>query len=77
MPVSSRDREFMQRIGAYKAAAHAETEAEHRAASIAERLRRSWALYVTTRASVRVGDSERDDPSPFYALARARNLYRP
>ena len=77
MPVSDRDREFMERIGAYKAASHADTTARHRASSIAERLRRSWALYMATRSSRRVADSEDDDPSPFYARARARGLYRP
>jgi hypothetical protein len=77
MPVSDRDREFMERIGAYKAASHADTVSSHRASSIAERLRRSWALYMATRSSKRAADSEDDDPSPFYARARARGLYRP
>ena len=76
MPVSSRDRAFMQRIGTYKAASHAETDARHSASAIAERLARSWALYMTTRSRVKVADSEDADPSPFYARARARGLYR-
>lgn len=75
MPVSNRDREFMKRIGAYKAASHSEAESTHRASALAERLRRSWALYMASRSSRRVADD--DDPSPFYARARARGLYRP
>ena len=77
MPVSNSDREFMRRIGAYKAAAHAEMESRHRASTLAERLRQSWALYLATRSSVRIVDSRDDDPSAFYARARARGLYRP
>jgi hypothetical protein len=46
MPVSSRDRAFMRRIGTYKAASHAETDGRHGASTIAERLARSWALYM-------------------------------
>lgn len=66
----------MQRIGEYKAESHAAAQSEHLTSSMAERLRRSWALYVETRSSVEIADTG-DDPSPFYALARARGLYRP
>jgi hypothetical protein len=65
----------MRRIGAAKAASHAEAQAAHLALPIEERLRRSWRLYETTRASVK--QEPEDDPSPFYEKARALGLYRP
>jgi hypothetical protein len=76
MPVSDRDREVMRRIGAAKAASHAEAAAEHRALSLGDRLRRSWALYVTRRDS---GSVERrdDDPTQFYTRARELGMYQP
>ena len=75
MGVTERDRATMRRIGAAKAASHAEAEAAHLALSIEERLRRSWMLYVRGGGSSSRVDE--DDPSPFYERARARNLYRP
>jgi hypothetical protein len=75
MGVSERDRAYMERLGAYKAASHADAFARHRALPLDERLRRSWALYeahLETPASVRD-----DDPTPFYERARALGLYRP
>jgi hypothetical protein len=76
MPVSDRDREVMRRIGVAKAASHAEAAAEHRALSVADRLRRSWALYLARRDS---GPVERrdDDPTPFSTRAREFGMYRP
>jgi len=74
MSVSERDRAYMRRIGTYKTAAHAEAQARHLALPLAERLRRSWALYEAHRAT-----SKRalDDPTGFYDRARALGLYRP
>ncbi len=74
MPVSSRDRAYMERIGAYESQAHADAQAEHLALPLAERLARSWALYESHRSSLRRRD---DDPTPFYARARSLGLYRP
>ena len=76
MTVSARAREYMRRIGEAKAASHAEAAARHRALPVAERLRRSWALYLAGRSTIRE-DARDDDPTPFYDRARALGLYRP
>jgi hypothetical protein len=76
MTVSAHDRDYMRRIGEAKAASHAEAGARHRALPVAERLRRSWALYLAGRSTMRE-DSRDDDPTPFYDRARALGLYRP
>lgn len=73
--VSERDRAYMRRIGEAKAESHAEAAATQRALTLAERLRRSWALYLACRSTIR--DERDDDPSPFYERARALGLYRP
>ena len=74
MSVSERDRAYMRRIGAYKAASHGEAEARHTALTLSQRLQRSWALYEANRdALVRV---VHEDPTPFYDRARALGLYR-
>jgi hypothetical protein len=75
MPISQSEREFMQRLGEYKRASHAEAAAQHRALPLAERLRRSWALYVASRAEANA-TSEGDDPAGFCQLAHSRGLYR-
>jgi hypothetical protein len=72
--VSERDREHFRRLGIYKAASHAEVEAAHLSLPFAERLRRSWSLFLAHRASFR---GEPDDPTPFYDRARALGLYKP
>lgn len=77
MAVSDRDREVMRRLGAHKAASHADAQRAHLALPIAERLRRSWALYERYRATLRAGDERDDDPTPFYDRARSLGLYRP
>ena len=77
MPVPERDREFMRRVGAAKAASHAEVAARHRALPIVERLRRSWALYLAGRSSSMPQARADDDPTPFYDRARTLGLYRP
>jgi len=76
MAVSTHDRAYMQRLGQYKAASHAEAAAHHQALPLAQRLQRSWALFLTRRGTARL-DAREDDPSRFYDLARARGLYRP
>ena len=75
MPVNERDRAYMRRIGVYKRASHADAQARHLALPLAERLRRSWALYEANRRTL--GGGMRDDPTPFYDRARALGLYRP
>ena len=76
MAVSERDRAYMRRLAAYKQAAHAEASLRHRALPLAVRLERSWQLFVAGRASARTVERD-DDPTCFYAAARARGLYRP
>jgi hypothetical protein len=72
MPVSERDRSVFRKLGEAKERSHREALEEHRALPLEERLARSWALYLRYRDSAR---SERDDdPSPFYARARALGL---
>jgi hypothetical protein len=72
--VSERDRAYLERLGRYKAASHADAQARHLALSLAERLQRSWRLYETHRAALPPRD---DDPSPLYERARALGLYAP
>jgi hypothetical protein len=63
----------MARIGACKSESHAAAPERHLALPLTERLARSRALYEAHRESL----TERgDDPSPFYARARALGLYR-
>ena len=76
MAVSDKDREYMRRIGVYKALSHREAQAEHLAASLDERLRRSWRLYERYRHRVQRADPT-DDPTPFYERARELGLYKP
>lgn len=76
MTVSESDRDYMRRIGDAKAGSHAEAAARHRALPVAERLRKSWALYRTGRASVR-DEVRDDDPVAFYVRARMLGMYRP
>jgi hypothetical protein len=71
-----RDRDHMRRIGAYKAESHREAETRHLALSLSERLAKSWQLYLEGRSAAAL-DRRHDDPSPFYAKARALGLYRP
>jgi hypothetical protein len=71
--VSERDREYLRRLGDYKAESHAEALQRHRCLSLAERLRRSWALSQQLREH---GTTRWDDPSPLYDRARALGLYR-
>lgn len=76
MPVSEADREYMRRLGSYEAEAHAERLAEHLAADLPERLRRSVALYRRFRASANLAQRV-DDPGPLYDRARLLGMYRP
>jgi len=76
MSVSDRDREYMRRIGAYKAESHRDAQARHLALPIADRLERSWQLYLEGREHAAL-DRRDDDPSRFYAKARERGLYKP
>jgi hypothetical protein len=80
MSVTQQDRDYMRRIGAYKALSHAEAAASHAALSLTERLRESWAL--SRRASSRLagevcGDPGDPDELRFYERARALGLYEP
>jgi hypothetical protein len=75
MAVSRRDREYLQRLGAYKEGSHAEAAERHRALPVKERLERSWQLFLAGRGSV-TDDRRDDNPDHFYDLARRRGLYR-
>jgi hypothetical protein len=72
--VSERDKEYMRRIGQAEAEASAERLAEHRALSIAERLRRSLILWEQFRHSANLAGRV-DDPQPFYERAKRLGLY--
>lgn len=76
MAVSEQERDYMRRIGRAKEASHEEAAARHRSLPVAERLRRSWMLYLASRDSARDGTRE-DDPARFYDRARKLGLYRP
>lgn len=76
MAVSEKDRDYMRRIGAYKALSRKQDEVEHAALTIAERLRRSAELSVRYRDRARL-DAEDDDPGQLYDRARRLGLYRP
>ena len=73
MGVSENDRAFMARVAGYKAESHAEAQARHLALPLAERLQRSWELYLAGRTAESIRERE-DDPSPFYERARALGL---
>lgn len=74
MSVTQRERDYMRRIGEIKAARHEAARAEHLALPGAERLARSWNLYVAYRGSLPPHD---EGPVEFYERARALGLYRP
>ena len=76
MSAEERERDYMRRIGGYKADSHSEAEARHLALSLTERLTRSWQLYLEGRSAAVLARRE-DDPSAFYEKARALGLYRP
>jgi hypothetical protein len=74
--VSETEREYLRRIGAYKALSHAEAAAEHAELDLRERLRASWDLFLRYR-SQRSKAPRDDDPSAFYARARSLGLAGP
>ena len=74
--VSEQDRDYMRRVGAAKAASHADAVSEHLRLDPIDRLRRSFAISAELRAAANLGARE-DDPSAFYDRARERGLYVP
>jgi hypothetical protein len=76
VPVSDSDRAYFERIGAYKRQSHDDARARHLALSMDERLERSW-LLSRQYAATATEDRRDDDPSAFYARARALGLYEP
>jgi len=76
MPVTGSDRAYFERVGAAKRESHAAATAQHLALSIDARLERSWRL-CRDFARTAGGDRRDDDPSAFYARARALGLYDP
>lgn len=76
MSVSDDDREYMRRIGVYKALSHREAQAEHLALPLDERFRRSLRLSQRYRHRL-PRDESQDEPTPFYDRARALGLYEP
>lgn len=75
-PVTKPEREYMRRIGEAKRASHERATAEHRALPVAERLRRSWALWVRFRDRYDWQRRE-DDPSHLYERAKRLGMYEP
>ncbi len=75
MSVTEHDREYMRRLGRYKAETNLASAQEHLAASPAERLQASLSLSLRYLASARHIDE--DDPLALYERARALGLYRP
>lgn len=75
MSVSPDDREYMQRIGRYKADSHQAALDYHRSLPLSERLARSWALFEAMKDQANL-DARIDDPTPFYDRARALGMYR-
>lgn len=76
MAVNSKDRDYMHRIGRYKAESTAQRQEAFDALSVEERLQQSMELYLRFRHSATLG-ARVDDPSPFYDRARRLGLYRP
>lgn len=74
--VSEDDRAYMRRLGAARAATHAAATSEHLALTPIERLRRSFALSAAHVGQANL-DARQDDPSAFYARARALGLCDP
>ena len=71
---NDRERDYMRRLGEFKARAHAEASAAHQALPLEQRLARSVALMVRFLPTAR---PSHDDPAPFYQRARRLGLYRP
>jgi len=74
--VSEQDREYMRRLGEAKAAAHADAASENLRLPPIERLRRSMAMSDALRDQANLA-ARVDDPSEFYARARALGLCDP
>jgi hypothetical protein len=78
MAVSERDREYMRRLGEYKAEANAMSEARWMALSLKERLEASIRLADEYRGSFDIDAYlENDNPAELYARARRLGLIRP
>ena len=76
MAVTEEERDYLRRIGEYKAESHARAQHDHMALSMEERLKRSMLLY--RRFAVRERPDQRDDdPRQFYDRARRLGLYQP
>jgi hypothetical protein len=72
--VFERDRDYMRRLGEYKAASHREALEQHLALSLEERLQRSWEFSELCRdpsSEVELGDGALE----LYARARRLGLY--
>ena len=76
MAVSQRERTFFARLGEIKATSHSEAAAAHLSLPVAERLKRSWALFETFRQSGTATPKRDDSPRTLYARARTLGLYR-
>jgi hypothetical protein len=73
--VSARDRDYMRRLGKYIADANEEAKQEHLDCGGGERLDRSLNLAERGR-SYAATNPDADDPSAFYARARALGLIK-
>jgi hypothetical protein len=75
MAVSEWDREYMRRLGRYKADSHREALEAHLARSGRERLEVAFAMMLAGPAFPGMMARE-DDPTPLYDRARRLGLYR-
>ncbi len=76
MPVSSRDRDYMRRLGEFQAQGAENRERAHRALSLSARLEQSMGFCRRFFSTANLAARE-DDPTPFYDRARRLGLYRP
>jgi len=74
MAVTQRDRDYMRRLGEFKAGAHAQAQDEHLALGVDERLERSMLLFRQFAIHERTGATD-DGPIQFYERARRLGLY--
>ena len=76
--VTERDRDYMRRLGEWKAEGNAERLRQHLAQSGRERLEKSLRMSFEYRDDERMRrHMEEDDPSPLYERAKRLGLYRP
>lgn len=76
MVVSAKEREHMQRLGAYQREGAADRQSEHERLPLGERIERSLTFSISFLDSANLA-ARLDDPTPLYERARRLGLYRP